>query len=318
MRARTPRGDAAAARRRAVRGQEPVRRRGPDHAGRFEDQARRWPPAATRRDARRSACARPARCWSARSTWTSTPTASPPRTRTTAPTRNPHDLARVAGGSSGGSAAAVAARLVPLALGSDTNGSIRVPSSLCGVFGLKPTFGRLSRTGSFPFVASLDHLGPFAASLADLARVLRRAAGRRSRRSRRARSGRSSRSRTRAAGRRRPARRARSAATSTRTLTPPRGPRSTARARRWRSRATVELPGRRARPRGRVRDHRARGRRAAPAGPAHAPRRTSSRCRATASWPARCCRRPGTCKAQRVRALVSRRGHARCSTTSTC
>ena len=85
------------------------------------------------------------------------------------PTRNPHDLARLAGGSSGGSAAAVAAGQVPLALGSDTNGSIRVPASLCGVFGLKPTFGRLPRTGSYPFVASLDHLGPFARSVADLA-----------------------------------------------------------------------------------------------------------------------------------------------------
>jgi 1-carboxybiuret hydrolase len=85
------------------------------------------------------------------------------------PTRNPHDPTRIAGGSSGGSAAAVAARLVPLSLGSDTNGSIRVPSSLCGVWGLKPTFGRLPRTGSFPFVASLDHLGPFASTLPDLA-----------------------------------------------------------------------------------------------------------------------------------------------------
>jgi amidase/aspartyl-tRNA(Asn)/glutamyl-tRNA(Gln) amidotransferase subunit A len=85
------------------------------------------------------------------------------------PCRNPHDLSRIAGGSSGGSGAAVAAGQVPLALGSDTNGSIRVPSSLCGVFGLKPTFGRLSRRGSFPFVASLDHLGPFARSVADLA-----------------------------------------------------------------------------------------------------------------------------------------------------
>ena len=84
-------------------------------------------------------------------------------------TRNPHDPACIAGGSSGGSAAAVAARLVPLALGSDTNGSIRVPSSLCGVWGLKPTYSRLPRTGSFPFVASLDHLGPFAATLPDLA-----------------------------------------------------------------------------------------------------------------------------------------------------
>ncbi|MGD9833494.1 MAG: AtzE family amidohydrolase [Piscinibacter sp.] len=84
------------------------------------------------------------------------------------PTRNPHDLARVAGGSSGGSAAAVAAGQVPLTLGSDTNGSIRVPASLCGTFGLKPTYGRLPRLGSYPFVASLDHLGPFARSTADL------------------------------------------------------------------------------------------------------------------------------------------------------
>ena len=85
------------------------------------------------------------------------------------PARNPHDLARSAGGSSGGSAAAVAAGLVPIALGSDTNGSIRVPASLCGVWGLKPTYGRLSHHGSFPFVHSFDHLGPFAASVLDLA-----------------------------------------------------------------------------------------------------------------------------------------------------
>ena len=85
------------------------------------------------------------------------------------PSRNPHDLARMTGGSSGGSGGAVAGRLVPLALGSDTNGSIRVPSSLCGVFGLKPTYGRLSRARTFPFVTSLDHLGPFARSVADLA-----------------------------------------------------------------------------------------------------------------------------------------------------
>lgn len=86
-------------------------------------------------------------------------------------TRNPIDIARSAGGSSGGSAAAVAAGLCDFALGTDTNGSIRVPSSFCGIFGLKPTFGRLPRTGTFPFVHELDHLGPFARSVADLALI---------------------------------------------------------------------------------------------------------------------------------------------------
>jgi aspartyl-tRNA(Asn)/glutamyl-tRNA(Gln) amidotransferase subunit A len=86
-------------------------------------------------------------------------------------TRNPRDLTRVAGGSSGGSAAAVAAGLVNFALGTDTSGSIRVPASLCGVPGLKPTFGRLSRSGSHPFVASLDHIGPLARNVEDLACV---------------------------------------------------------------------------------------------------------------------------------------------------
>ena len=85
------------------------------------------------------------------------------------PTRNPHDLNCTAGGSSGGSGAAVAAAQVPIALASDTNGSIRVPSSFCGVWGLKPTFGRLSRRGSYPFVHSIDHLGPLADSVEGLA-----------------------------------------------------------------------------------------------------------------------------------------------------
>ncbi|MPZ37946.1 MAG: AtzE family amidohydrolase [Rhizobiales bacterium] len=83
--------------------------------------------------------------------------------------RNPQDTARMTGGSSSGSASAVAGGLVPLSLGSDTNGSVRVPASLCGIFGLKPTYGRLSRARSFPFVGSLDHLGPFARSTYDLA-----------------------------------------------------------------------------------------------------------------------------------------------------
>lgn len=86
-------------------------------------------------------------------------------------THNPLDTARSAGGSSGGSAAAVAAGLCQFALGTDTNGSIRVPSSFCGIFGVKPTFGRLPRTGTFPFVHDLDHLGLFARNVEDLATV---------------------------------------------------------------------------------------------------------------------------------------------------
>jgi aspartyl-tRNA(Asn)/glutamyl-tRNA(Gln) amidotransferase subunit A len=83
-------------------------------------------------------------------------------------TRNPHDTARLAGGSSGGSAAAVAAGMLSLALGSDTNGSIRVPAGLCGVYGIKPSHGGLPMEGVFPFVDSFDDIGPFTTSIADL------------------------------------------------------------------------------------------------------------------------------------------------------
>lgn len=82
---------------------------------------------------------------------------------------NPHDPDRMSGGSSSGCGAATAAGLAPVSLGSDTNGSLRVPASLCGVFSLKPTYGRLGRGGAFPFVDSLDHLGPLARTAEDLA-----------------------------------------------------------------------------------------------------------------------------------------------------
>ena len=83
-------------------------------------------------------------------------------------TRNPHDTDRLAGGSSGGSAAAVASGMLPLTLGSDTNGSIRVPAALCGLYGLKPAHGSLPMRGVYPFVDSFDDIGPFATTIADL------------------------------------------------------------------------------------------------------------------------------------------------------
>ena len=166
---------AGATDRRADRAQRPVRhRRRPDHRGL---EVLRRPRSGPGRRGRRRSCGRPAPSCSASSTCTSGRSASRTTTPITARATTPRALDRITGGSSGGSAAALAAGMCFGALGSDTGGSIRIPASLCGVVGLKPTYGRVSTRGVVPLSWSLDHVGPMARACGDVALLLQVIAG---------------------------------------------------------------------------------------------------------------------------------------------
>ena len=162
------------ARRAAHRRQGQHVHRGRPHHLRLEDP--RELPAGLHGDRRAPGVGRPWSC-SARPTWTSSRWARRTRTPPTAPTRNPWDLATRARRLSGGSAAAVAAGVAPWALGTDTGGSIRQPAALCGIVGLKPTYGAVSRYGMIAFASSLDQSGPLTRTVADCALLLQHIAG---------------------------------------------------------------------------------------------------------------------------------------------